>query len=372
MPIGESTAFGALLRRYREAAQLTQRQLAERVGLSTSALSAVERGARRPPPAATVELLADTLNLLGAKRAAFRVAAGYSDSAGANSPRVPPVAERPAELSRPSIEWIPTQPTPLVDRLHEVSEIVRMLVSDSVRLLTLVGPAGVGKTRLALAVASEDQLTDQYRDGVILVDLTPIRVPQDVPRAIARACGVTDTSPLPLGQRLVTSLLDRATLLVLDNFEQVLPAAAELADLLARCPGLTLLVTSRAPLQIRWEQTLRVAPLPVPDLSMPLPLFADLATIPSVTLFLQRARARRASFALTERQAPAVAQPGRATGWAATGAGVGGGELRCALAVRPHTAAGKPHAGAHRRGARPAGAATESRGGGGLELRPAL
>ena len=117
MPIGESTAFGALLRRYREAAQLTQRQLAERVGLSTSALSAVERGARRPPPAADSGVAGRHPKPLGAKRAAFRVAAGYSDSAGASSPRVPPVAERPAEPSRQSIEWIPIQPTPLVDRI---------------------------------------------------------------------------------------------------------------------------------------------------------------------------------------------------------------------------------------------------------------
>jgi non-specific serine/threonine protein kinase len=107
---------------------------------------------------------------------------------------------------------------------------------------------------------------------------------------------------------LVAYLLERVALLALDNFEQVLPAAALLADLLAACPNLALLVTSRAPLQIRWEQTMRVAPLPTPDLSMPLPLFAELAAIPSVTLFLQRARARRASFALTERQASVVAQ----------------------------------------------------------------
>jgi predicted ATPase/DNA-binding CsgD family transcriptional regulator/transcriptional regulator with XRE-family HTH domain len=309
MSTGEPIAFGALLLRYRAAAHLTQKQLAERIGLSPSAITALERGVRRPPPAATVEALADALNLSLAERSAFQAAAHSIDPpGGTNPPIIVPAAAGPAETRRRSIEWIPNQPSPMVDRIHEVSEIVQTLSGDSIRLLTLVGPAGVGKTRLALAAASEDQLADLFPGGVILVDLTPVRIPQDVLGAIARACGVTDTSPLPPGQRLVTSLQDRATLLVLDNFEQVLPAAAELADLLGRCPGLTLLVTSRAPLQIRWEQTLRVAPLPVPDLTMPLPLFAELATIPSVTLFLQRARARRASFALTERQAPAVAQ----------------------------------------------------------------
>jgi non-specific serine/threonine protein kinase len=202
---------------------------------------------------------------------------------------------------------MPLQPTPLVGRSQEIETIQRLLNVGGVRLLTLVGPAGVGKTRLALAAATA-HLADRFFDGVTLVDLTPVRVPEDVLTAIARACGVTDTSPLVLRDRLVAHLQEQATLLVLDNFEQVLPAAASLADLLAACPNLALLVTSRAPLQIRWEQTLRVAPLPTPDLSMPLPLFAELATIPAVTLFLQRARARRASFALTERQAPVVAQ----------------------------------------------------------------
>jgi non-specific serine/threonine protein kinase len=192
----------------------------------------------------------------------------------------------------------------LIGRAQEVEAIERLLVVDGVRLLTLVGPAGVGKTRLALAAAGNDRVVERFSDGVTVVDLAPIRIPQDVLGAIARACGVTDTSPRPLGERLVASLQERVTLVVLDNFEQVLSAAASLAELLAACPSLALLVTSRAPLQIRWEQTLRVAPLPVPDLSMPLPPLAELMAIPSVMLFLQRARARRASFALTEKQAP--------------------------------------------------------------------
>jgi predicted ATPase/DNA-binding CsgD family transcriptional regulator/transcriptional regulator with XRE-family HTH domain len=309
MSTGEPTSFAALLRRYRAVAHLTQKQVAERAGLSPSAIAALERGERRPPPAATVKVLADALNLSDTERAGFQAAVhSIGPTAGANFPTDAPDARSPHQAQRRHVPWMPLQPTPLVGRTQEVETIFRMLTVDGVRLLTLVGPAGVGKTRLALAAASKNRLANHYSDGVIVVDLTPIRAHQDVLGTIARACGVTDTSPLPLTERLVASLQERATLLVLDNFEHVLPAAALLAELLSRCPVLTLLVTSRAPLHLRWEQILRVAPLPVPDLSSALPPLAELAIVPSVTLFLQRARARRASFALTEKQTPLVAQ----------------------------------------------------------------
>jgi predicted ATPase/DNA-binding CsgD family transcriptional regulator/transcriptional regulator with XRE-family HTH domain len=310
MSTGEPTAFGALLRRYRAAAHLTQKQLAERVGLSPNILSAVERDARRPPPAPKVELLADALNLSSAERMNFQATADSSSAVPATAATAGGQATReakhPSDTQRRRMAWMLQQPTPLVGRSQEVDTILRMLSVDGIRLLTIIGPAGVGKTRLALA--AQEQLGKYFPDGVILVDLTPIRLPQDVLGAIARACGVTDTGPFPVGERLVGSLQGGATLLVLDNFEQVLPAAAELADLLAQCPNLVLLVTSRAPLHIRWEQTLRVAPLPIPDLNSALPPLAELASIPSVMLFLQRARARRASFALTDKQTPMLAE----------------------------------------------------------------
>jgi predicted ATPase/DNA-binding CsgD family transcriptional regulator/transcriptional regulator with XRE-family HTH domain len=312
MSTEDLASFGALLRRYRAAAQMTQKHLAERAGLSPSAIAALERGARRPPPAATVELLADALELSDAERAdlqatarsLFAVAAADS-AAGASTIALD--ERRPGETRWRHIGWMPLQPTPLVGRTQEVETILRMLTVDGVRLLTLVGPAGVGKTRLAIAAAADAQLADRFPDGVTLVDLAPIRVPQDVLGAIGRAFGFTDTGQLPVGERLRDFLQERALLLVLDNFEQVLPAASSLADLLARCPDLALLVTSRTPLQIRWEQTLRVAPLPVPDLNRALPPLAELAALPSVTLFLQRARARHADFTLTEKQTPLVA-----------------------------------------------------------------
>jgi predicted ATPase/DNA-binding CsgD family transcriptional regulator len=203
---------------------------------------------------------------------------------------------------------MPMQPTPLIGRTEEVETILQALTVDGVRLLTLVGPAGVGKTRLALSAVADPRMADRFSDGIVLVDLAPVRVPQEVLTAMGRACGFSDTSPRPVGEQLLAYLEDRAMLLMLDNFEQVLPAAAGLSDLLGRCPSLTVLVTSRAPLQIRWEQAFRVSPLAVPDLSTALPPLDELTKIPSIALFLQRARARSASFALTEKQAPLLAR----------------------------------------------------------------
>ncbi len=205
---------------------------------------------------------------------------------------------------------VPAQPTPLIGRTAELATIRQRLSDQGARLLTLTGPAGVGKTRLALAAAEQlaDQVPDRFPDGVTLVDLAPVRDPALVLATIAHALGLTDTGQPPLPERLHALLREREHLLVLDNFEQILPAAAALADLLTGCPGLALLVTSRVPLALRWEQTLRVAPLAVPDLSTALPPPDELAQIPAIALFVARARARRADFALTEQQAPLVAQ----------------------------------------------------------------
>src|SRR5262249_28503289 len=160
----------------------------------------------------------------------------------------------------------------------------RRLVGSGARLLTLTGPAGVGKTRLALAAAT--QLADHFPDGVVLVDLAPIRDPPLVLCTLARALGLADTCSQSLADRLGAFSGDGTMLVGLDNFEQVLPAAAALSDLLAACPSLTLLVTSRVPLKLRWERNLRVAPLPLPDPGAALPPPEELGRIPSVALFV--------------------------------------------------------------------------------------
>jgi predicted ATPase/DNA-binding CsgD family transcriptional regulator/DNA-binding XRE family transcriptional regulator len=327
----ERAPFGALLLRLRAAAGLTQEQLALRAGLSPDAISALESGKRRTPRFGTVELLAAALALDGQQRnelvAAARASAGGTGAV--TTGQAPTVAG--AETATGGTErtgghggagraprrhslWSVAVPTPLVGRVQELDTIVQFLVEGDTRMLTLTGPAGVGKTRLALEAAA--RLVDvaegrgRFPDGVMLVDLSTVLDPNLVPGAIARAFGLLDIGGRPALKRLAEALAARRQLLVLDNVEQVLPAAAlPLSDLLAACPGLALLVTSRVPLQLRWERTLRVAPLPVPDLSAAaLPALDALLAVPAVELFVGRARARRADFVLGEREAPLVAQ----------------------------------------------------------------
>jgi predicted ATPase/transcriptional regulator with XRE-family HTH domain len=310
--VREPAPFGALLQRYRLAAGLTQEQLAARAGISLDAVAALEQGRRRTPRSSTVGLLADALALANSERAALLSVARTA----VTSPEAPPRATDfrdtpfPDPPPAPFVRLPAAQPTPMVDRVTELAIIWQRLTVDGARLLTLVGPAGVGKTRLALAAAAQltRQCADCFADGVVVVDLTPVRDPEQVLDAIGRAYGFTDTSFLPLRERIAAFLQDRALLLVLDNFEQVLPAAVLLAELLATCPRLALLVTSRVPLQLRWEQTLRIAPLAVPNLAAELPPVEALLAIPSIGLFVGQARARRADFALTAARAPLVAQ----------------------------------------------------------------
>ena len=204
----------------------------------------------------------------------------------------------------PQLNTIPVSPTQLIGRAVVLAEVLTLLHRADVRVLTLAGPGGAGKTRLALEIARIVQ--KRFSDGVAVVPLAPLRDAALVPQAIAEALGLGERDNRPPLLRLKDLLRERELLLVLDNCEHVLDAAATLAELLAAAPGLTLLTTSRELLRIAGEQTYQVPPLELPDLARPLPP-AELARVGAVALFVARVRERTPMFALTDANATDVA-----------------------------------------------------------------
>ncbi|MFL5586261.1 MAG: ATP-binding protein, partial [Ktedonobacteraceae bacterium] len=199
---------------------------------------------------------------------------------------------------------LPIQPTPFIGREKEVAAVTRLLKRSDVRLVTLTGPGGVGKTRLGLHVAAE--LSDDFADGVFVVALAPLNDPTQVIPAIAQTLAISEASDRPLLTLLQAFLKEKQLLLLLDNFEQVGDAAVMLAELLAACPQLKIVVTSRVGLHVRAEHEFAVPPLSVPTLKQ-LPDLKTLSHYEAVALFIERAQATKPDFSVTNANAPAVA-----------------------------------------------------------------
>jgi predicted ATPase/class 3 adenylate cyclase len=245
-----------------------------------------------PPEVALKDLGTHRLRDLQEPEAVFQaVAPGLPE-------RFPPLRALPSYPTN-----LTAPPTALLGRGEEVAGVLQLL-AEGTRLVTLTGPGGSGKTRLAQEVAAE--ALERYPDGVFFVDLAPIRAADYVVPTIASVLGVREHPEEPLPKTLNRYLAERWMLLVLDNCEQVLEAAGNVAALLAQCPQLAVLATSREPLRVRGERVVPVSPLPLPDLQR-LPDLPALAQVPSVTLFVERAQAVDPSFALTEDNASATA-----------------------------------------------------------------
>jgi predicted ATPase/transcriptional regulator with XRE-family HTH domain len=285
----EPPVFADLLRYHRLAAGLSQEALAERSGLSLQAISLLERGQRHGPRRQTVLALAAALALSPTHVAALE---------GSSRRRRRP---RPAPLPRPP--GLPPADSAIVGRETDLAVLPFLLRQPDVRLMTLVGPAGVGKTRLALEAAV--LAAPAFVGGVIWVELAAIQHASLVIPTIATQLGLPRDAE-PLIGRLATHLQGRDMLLVLDNLEQVLPAGTLLQDLLEECPALRILTTSRIALDLRSERQYAVGPLALPPRGERDPVVV--AGHAAVALFLERARVIVPGLALTTTTAGAVAE----------------------------------------------------------------
>jgi predicted ATPase/DNA-binding XRE family transcriptional regulator len=286
---GSPRSFGGQLKALREAAGFTQEELAAIAGLSVHAVSALERGQRRRPHVDTVRALSAALDLTGATRDALLGARARAHSTAVD------------ELSRVSL---PLALTALLGRDAEVQTLRLWLADPGARLITLTGPGGAGKTRLAVELARSMAAEGVTR--VAFVPLAAIHNAAFVAPAIGEALGLSDVTALDLPKRARAACDDQPTLLVLDNFEQVLDATPLVADLLTSVAPLRCLATSRAPLHVRGEREYPVGPLALEaDADGLSP--ADLARSPAVRLFVERVRDVQPDFQLTSANGRTVA-----------------------------------------------------------------
>ncbi len=292
--------FGGLLRQLRNDAGLTQEELAAAAQVSQRAVSDLERGINHTARRDTALLLAEALNLAEPVRPLFAAAARGRAPAAAV---LTALHQQPqaASWAADGVHGFPAALTSFIGRAEPLREVAGLLCDH--RLVTVTGPGGAGKTRLAVQVAR--QIAGRFADGAWLVELAPVADPAQVAAAVASALGVREQPGLPAAEALARALPRQQVLLVLDNCEHVIGAAAALsAALLAACDDLRVLATSREPLRVGGEARYRLASLTLPALDD----LTEAARAEAVALFADRARDADAHFTLDDQTAPAVAR----------------------------------------------------------------
>ncbi len=295
-------AFGAWLGQQRKARQWTQADLAGQLGYSLETIKKIEEGKRRPSRQ-LAEAVADWIGVAPEQRAGFVQFCrdlGLDPPAGAQWP----ADGEPAPL-RQGPHSLPASTTAFIGRSATIHELSSLLRQPSVRLLTLTGPPGIGKTRLSLQVIP--QVQDAFADGAVFVPLAAVSDPAGVGAAIAQVLGVRAAAGGSLPQVLRSYLHDKQLLLLLDNFEHLAPAAPVVSELLEAAPQLKVFVTSRSVLHLYGEHAWVVPPLTLPD-PQRLPPVEELRDYEAIRLFTERAAALRPDFRLTAENAPLVAE----------------------------------------------------------------
>jgi len=295
-----------LIRKHRVSAGFSQEELAERSGVSARAVSDLERGLRATPRLETLRMLADALPMSETDRTALFSAARLGEAAPDDlTPE--PTGFRPTMLPL-RLQPLPSVVTRLVGQDELVDRLTLLAHGDEHRLITLIGPGGVGKTHVCIEVAH--RVAGRYLDGVAFVDLSALQRSDQVPAAIASALGFDTGGGQSAFEPVGGALRHRSLLLVLDNFEHVVDAAPLVSEIFSTCAHVTILVTSRVRLRLRGEQVLTIAPLAVP------PAPADAADkrndgieqFPAVRLFLERSQEADASFTIDERQLATIGE----------------------------------------------------------------